>query len=73
MAFTEITFMQILGKPLIFWIGISTISVIFVTAIIGYLIYKGKTKIQFKWHMRLVALSLILALIHGTLGALIYI
>jgi Ca2+/H+ antiporter len=56
-----------LGKPLIFYFGILTITSVFTTAFLGYLSSKGKRK-AFKWHVRLAILSLILALIHRFMG-----
>jgi len=42
------------------------------TALIGLLNYKGIHKIPFKWHPRMAAISISLAIIHGTLGILAY-
>lgn len=69
-----ITYYQILGKPLIMYLGILTLSSFLFTASIAVLNVKfGIAKIPFKWHPRMAAISITLALIHGTLGILAYI
>ncbi len=69
MALTETGYFLVLGKPVVFWLGIATISPAFATAIPGHLIHKGKAGIQLKWHIRLAGLSLALAVVHGILAA----
>jgi hypothetical protein len=67
-----IAYTLILGKPLIMYLGILTyISFIF-TATVGYLNFKGKTVIPFKWHPRLATISIILATLHAILGLSAY-
>lgn len=70
--FQEITYYLIFGKPLIMYLGILTISSFSLTAFIGYTNFHGIHWIPFKWHPRMAAISLSLALIHGTLGVLAY-
>lgn len=67
----NIAYTLIFGKPLIFYIGILTITSVFTTAILGYLNHK-EVKGAFKWHVRLAILSLILASFHGLMGILSY-
>ena len=62
----------ILGKPLIFWLGLATFIFVLLTAILGYMVFKGK-KASFKWHTRLAWISLILAGLHGLFGIMVYI
>lgn len=68
----EITYFLIFGKPLIWYLGIFTLLSILVTASIPLLNRKKKLRIPFKWHTRIAIFSIILALIHGTLGILAY-
>ncbi len=68
-----ITYYQILGKPLIMYLGIFTLSSFLITALIGYTTLRGKPIVPFKWHPRMAAISITLALIHGTLGILAYV
>lgn len=70
--FRQITYFPILGKPLIFYLGIITLSSFLFTALIGFLNYHGIRKIPFKWHPRMAAISITLVIIHGTLGILAY-
>lgn len=68
-----ITYYQIFGKPLIMYLGLLTLSSFLFTASIAVLNIKfGINKIPFKWHPRMAAISITLALIHGTLGILLY-
>jgi len=38
------------------------------TAVVGFLIMKGKANIPFAWHVNLARLAIVLALIHATLA-----
>ena len=69
----NISYMLILGKPLIFYLGILTILSLFITASLGFLIYTGRMSMDhIKWHWRMAAFALTLGLIHGILGVLLY-
>ncbi|OGM19750.1 hypothetical protein A2686_05350 [Candidatus Woesebacteria bacterium RIFCSPHIGHO2_01_FULL_38_10] len=68
----NISYFSIFGKPLIMYLGILTLSSFLFTALIGFLNFKGIHKIPFKWHPRMAAISITLALIHGLLGILAY-
>jgi uncharacterized membrane protein len=73
MALEQITFLPIFGIPLITYLGVITFTLFLITAVVGYMIVKGKTKLPFKWHVRLAILALVFASIHGTLGIATYI
>lgn len=62
----------ILGKPIVFYLGILTYLSFLFTATLGYFYFTGKPILPFKWHPRMAATSLILGLIHGALAASIY-
>ena len=68
----EITYHLILGIPFIVYLGIITIFMFMITALLTLLKRKGKTKIKINWHFRLAYISIILAIIHGLLGILAY-
>lgn len=69
----EISYHLIFGKPLIMYLGIATLTSFLITAFIGYTNLHNTMKvIPFKWHPKMAALSIALALIHGTLGVLAY-
>ena len=70
--FENITYAPIFGKPLILYLGIVTLISFLVTASIAVMTLKGIRTIPFKWHPRLAVFSICLALIHGTLGMLLY-
>lgn len=57
-----------LGQPLIMYGGITTFILLLFTATIGALNFKGITVIPFKWHPRLALTTIIVAIIHATLG-----
>ncbi len=63
---TEIAYYQILGKPVIMYLGILTLISFLITAGLGHF---GKYN---KLHVTFAAISIILALIHGTLGISAY-
>lgn len=72
MALAEISYYMIFGKPLIFYLGLSTITSFFFTASISVMNRRGIHVIPFKWHPRMAAFSLTLASIHGFLAAAYY-
>lgn len=70
----NISYHLIFGRPLIMYLGILTLSSFLFTASIAVLNVKyGIHKIPFRWHPRMAAFSIILALIHGTLALLHYV
>lgn len=71
--FQEISYYLIFGIPFIVYLGILTIFMFIITALIASLKRKGKIKISILWHYRLAYISIILALIHGLLAILAYI
>jgi len=71
--FREIAYFLIFGKPLIMYLGITTLLSFLLTASVGLASVKGiKWWIPFKWHPIFAAISIGLALIHGFLGASLY-
>ncbi|MDO8647106.1 MAG: hypothetical protein Q7R70_01685 [Candidatus Diapherotrites archaeon] len=72
MVLSAIGYSIVFGKPLVFWIGISVITGLFATAVIGFLNSKGNRAVPFKWHPWLAALTLILAAAHAALALLFY-
>lgn len=68
----SITYYLIFGKPLIMYLGILTLSSFLFTASIAILNRRGITIIPFKWHPRMAAISIMLAVTHGSLGVLAY-
>jgi len=59
--------MTVFGLPLAIVFGIITILCLFITALLGYLVLKGKYNIPFAWHMRMAAATIVLAVIHAVL------
>lgn len=70
--FRDISYFLIFGKPVIMYVGIITLVSFLFTATIGFLNLKGIHKIPFSWHPKMAALSIILAVIHGIMGILIF-
>ena len=68
----EITYYSIFNIPFIVYLGIITILMFIITAILAVLKRNGKLQYQIKWHYRLAYISIILGIIHGLLGILIY-
>ena len=54
------------------YLGIVTLLAFLITASIGVLIVKGIGRINFKWHKVMAVISIALAIIHATLGILLY-
>ena len=72
MALSTITYYPIFGIPFIVYLGIATLSFIIITFVFGWLNFKHPGKIQFKWHIRMATIALILAFLHGFLGVMLY-
>ncbi|MBI4709028.1 MAG: hypothetical protein HY764_02400 [Candidatus Portnoybacteria bacterium] len=68
----EIAYWEILGKPLIMYLGLLTLASFLFTASIAIMNKRGITKIPFKWHPRMAKTSIGLAIIHGLLAMSIY-
>lgn len=68
----NLAYYLILGKPVIFYLGILTYTSFSFTALLGFSYYKGRPILPFAWHPRFAVTSLILGAIHGLLGLSIY-
>ena len=62
----------IFGLPLYFYLGIVTLIALISTAILGLLFVKGKYGVRFSWHMNLAKITIVIAILHGTLVAWAY-
>jgi len=62
----DIGHMRAYGLPLALYFGIATFTALVITLIIGVLIIRGY-KVPFKWHMRMAAVTIILAVTHVSL------
>ena len=67
---SALAYTPIVGKPLIFYLGLATIISLFVTATLGFLYHRGLARFPFAWHQRMAYFTLTLAFIHGLLGVL---
>ena len=70
--FQQISYFLILGKPLMMWLGAATLILLISTATMGFLYLKGK-EIPFAWHVNLAKCTIVVALIHASLGFLAYV
>jgi hypothetical protein len=59
---TWITLQVVMGAGIILFLCLIS------TAVVGFLIMKGKGNIPFAWHVNLARLVIVLALIHATLA-----
>lgn len=64
----NISYYMILGKPLVFYLGLLTLTLLLTTATLGALVVKGK--MQFKYHKALAITTICIALAHGALAFL---
>lgn len=60
----SVAYFMIFGIPLVIWFGISTFIGLVTTATLGILVLKGLYHIPFKWHMRMAAVTILLAVTH---------
>jgi hypothetical protein len=66
-AITALGHIQISGLPIAFYFGIATLLSLLTTATIGLLLRRGIRIIPFPWHMRMAAVTVVIALVHATL------
>lgn len=69
----QITFYPLFGKPFIMYLGILTLTGFLVTAAVAVANRYGIHTVPFIWHPRLAAIFIACAMIHGTLGVLMFI
>ena len=72
MVLNQITYFQILGKPLIMYLGILAVLLLLFTALIPVLNKKGVAKFPFNLHPIMARVTIGFALLHGLLAVLAY-
>lgn len=72
MVLNSITYFQILGKPLIMYLGIIAVLLLLFTASIPVLNKKAWAKFNFKLHPIMARITIGFALVHGLLAVLAY-
>jgi len=70
--FESVTYLPLLGKPLIAYLGILTLLLVLLTVSIPLMNKRGFHAIPFRWHPWFAAAAVCLALIHGAMGILAY-
>lgn len=70
--FNDISYFMIIGRPLVFWLGILSYLTFSFTALIAVLNRKKIRVIPFTWHKPMAIISLSIATIHGLLTFLAY-
>jgi hypothetical protein len=60
----QFAYYPILGRPVAAYFGMAAFLFFIATAIVGYLNFKGKYIIPFRWHPRLAISAFIFAVIH---------
>lgn len=67
MKIAEIAYTEVLGMPIVVWGGITTLTLLIITAAIGWLNTHGKRVAPFKVHVRLGFITIIFGVLHGLL------
>jgi desulfoferrodoxin (superoxide reductase-like protein) len=68
----DINYYSILGLPFILHLGIFTLIIFILTALLPLLKRWKIATIDVKWHIRLAYVAIVLGIIHGILGIIIY-
>ena len=63
----------VLGKPIIFWLGIIAFISLVITASIALLNKRGTRIIPFKWHPRFAFLTIAIVIVHAALALMAYV
>ena len=72
LSLEAVAFAPILGRPLIMWGGLSTLVLLLLTGMVAGLNRKGIHTVPRIWHFRLAYLTILLVLVHGIIGMLLY-
>ncbi len=64
----KLTYFMILGKPLIFYTGILTLLLLFLTASVSILAKYNIKWLPQRWHKHLATATMIMAIMHGIMG-----
>ncbi|MBW2965033.1 hypothetical protein KY363_06255 [Candidatus Woesearchaeota archaeon] len=73
MVLGEVAYFDILGYPLIMYLGILTFLSLIFTASISVMNRKGINRIPMRWHFIMARITIALAAVHGILAFLSYI
>ncbi len=66
---SNIAYFMIFGRPLVLWLGLISLILIILAALIATLNMKFKIRvIPFKWHSRVAGIAVVFSLIHGILA-----
>ena len=72
LSLQAVAFAPILGRPLIMWGGLFTLLLLLLTGMVAGLNRKGIHTVPMIWHFRLAYLTILLVLVHGIIGMLLY-
>lgn len=70
--FQDFSYYLVFGRPVILYLGILTLLGLIVTAGIPVLARKGIRPVPLTWHPWCAGATVVLAIVHGTLGVLAY-
>lgn len=68
----SIALYKIFGLPVIAYGGMFTMLLLLIAAILGTMVLKGNTKISVKCHVNLARIALILGIVHGIVGVMLF-
>jgi len=68
----KMAFTLFLGRPMMMYVGILTFLLLIVSAVIGYLSFRGNTSNLIRWLMWLARLTIVVASIHAIFGLASY-
>ena len=69
---SSFAYQPIAGLPLVAYLGIATLVLLLSTGAVGYLNFRGDTRIPFKWHPRLAKTTILFAIVHAILALSAY-
>lgn len=62
---SSFAYQPIAGLPIVAYVGMITLVLLLATATVGFLNFRGDTRISFKWHPRLAKVAIFFAMIHA--------
>lgn len=72
MVLEKLAYLSLFGKPLIFYLGIVSLTSLLATVLLAVLIRRNKLSLSFKWHIRMAWVTVGVSLLHGLLALSVY-
>jgi hypothetical protein len=70
LALAQLAYYNIMGLPVVAYVGMTTLLLVVIVGIVGFMVLKGK--ISFSWHKWLAITAIVFAFVHAVLAMSAY-